>query len=77
MQKWNPKTREYEEYKIPSHWNTPLYTDNMNEVVNCARCGKELTYGQCYTSKQIHNHVGLGYGVCEECYRKEWKEEND
>lgn len=46
----------------------------MDEVVNCARCGKKIKYGDCYTSKQIHNDFGFGYAVCPECYEKEWKE---
>ena len=41
--------------------------------MNCPHCGKELPYGETYTSKEIHNWVGLGYGVCEECYEEEWK----
>ena len=48
------------------------YTQMIWEkIVNCPQCGKELPYGETYTSKEIHNWVGLGYGVCEECYEKE------
>lgn len=75
MQKWNPKTHQYEEYEVPNNWNTPLYTDNMQELVNCARCGKEIHYGESYTSLQIHNNLGLAYSVCRECYEQEWEEE--
>ena len=75
MQKWNPKTHQYEEYEVPNNWNTPIYSDNMQELVNCARCGRELTYGKCYTSKQIHNFIGFGYPVCAECYEQEREEE--
>lgn len=75
MKRWNPKKRKYEEYNIPSTWHTPLYSENMDEIVNCARCGSQLAYGNCYTSKQIHNEFGLGYPVCEKCYEKELREE--
>jgi len=43
----------------------------MDKIVNCANCGKELKFGECYTSKTIHTEIGMGYGVCEECYNKE------
>lgn len=75
MKRWNPKKRKYEEYKIPRCWHTPLYSENIDEIVNCARCGSQLSYGKCYTSKQIHNEFGLGYPVCEKCYENEVREE--
>lgn len=73
MKKWNNETRSYEPYKVPDEWNCPLYIDNMDEVINCVQCGKELNYGNGYTSKEIHNPFGLGYSVCENCYIEEWK----
>lgn len=44
----------------------------MKEIVNCPHCGKELEYGNCYTSLEIHTEMGFGYGVCEKCYEEEW-----
>lgn len=76
LRKWNYETHEYEPIEVPDEWNIPLYPDDMEEIVNCPHCGKELPYGETYTSKEIHNWVGLGYGVCEECYEKEWKRRN-
>ena len=73
LRKWNYKTHEYDPIEVPDEWNIPLYTDDMEEIVNCPHCGKELPYGETYTSKEIHNWVGFGYGVCEECYEEEWK----
>lgn len=75
MERYNPKTKKYEPYEVPENWNTPLYTDNMDELINCARCGKLISFGLCYTSKQIHNHLGFGYGVCPRCFDQEWREE--
>lgn len=71
--KWDFVNHRYHDYEIPDHYNTPLYTNDMEEVVNCAGCGARIKYGQCYTSMKIHNHVGLGYPVCDECYQKEWR----
>lgn len=70
--KWNYEKDDYDPYVIPGEWHTPLYTDNMDEIVNCVQCGKELTFGGCYTSKEIHSNIGIGYGVCPDCYEKEW-----
>ena len=73
LRKWNYETHEYEPIEVPDEWNVSLYTENMDEIVNCPHCGKELRFGETYTSKEIHNWVGFGYGVCEECYEEEWK----
>lgn len=73
LRKWNYEIHEYNPMEVPDEWNVLLYTDDMDEIVNCPHCGKELPYGETYTSKEIHNWVGLGYGVCEECYEEEWK----
>lgn len=72
MQKWNWETHEYEPYEVPNDWYCPLYLDNMMAVVNCANCGQKMIYGIGYTSKEIHNDIGLGYIVCEDCYKAEW-----
>ena len=71
--KWDFINHVYEPYDIPDHYNTPLYTNDMEEVVNCAGGGTRIKYGQCYTSMTIHNHAGLVYPVGDECYQKEWR----
>lgn len=75
MQKWNPRTRKYEPYTIPPEWHTPIYCEDMDEVINCARCGTKMPYGDGFTSRHIHTDHGMGYCVCEDCYKKEWSEE--
>lgn len=71
MQKFNRESHKYEDYKIPSDWYCPIYSDDMDEIINCVSCGKELPFGDCYTSLEIHNDIGLGYGVCRGCYSEE------
>lgn len=66
--KWNSYTKRYENYETPDDWNTPLYTDDMDEIVNCAQCGRTLKFGDCYTSREIHSRHGMGYPVCQDCY---------
>lgn len=71
--KWNFSKGEYEDYDLPEGAST--FSKDMDEIVSCARCGKQLSFGDTYTSRQIQTQGGFGYGVCEKCYEKEWKEE--
>jgi len=73
LRKWNNNKKIYEPYQVPNTWKVSLYEIDMDKIVNCANCGKELKFGECYTSKTIHTEIGMGYGVCEECYNKEEK----
>ena len=73
IKKWNYEKHEYEDYNIPDDWKVKTYSDNMDELVNCPHCGKELKFGAGYTSMEIHTNVGFGYTVCENCYEEEWK----
>ncbi len=75
--KWDPKERKYWPYIIPGAWKTPLFSNDMDEVINCAACGKEVKFGDTYTSKQIHNAMGFGYYVCPECAQREREEEQN
>jgi len=70
LSKWNYKTHEYESFESPAKI-VMLFQETMNSEVDCANCGKHTTYGICYTSRTIHNHIGLGYPVCESCYEVE------
>lgn len=69
--KWNYETKEYDPYTPDPEWNVVLYTPEMDLAVNCASCGNPMEYGQSFTSLEIHNGMGLGYPVCENCYDKE------
>lgn len=71
LRKWNYKKRQYDPYEVPDSWNVKTYTSNMDEIVNCPHCGKEVKFGDCYTSHEIHTQYGFGYGVCEDCYFKD------
>lgn len=68
LQKWNRELHKYEPYEIPNTWNIGGYRADMNDIVNCAHCGKRVRYGDCYSSLEIHNDIGLSYAVCKECY---------
>lgn len=70
LKKWNYKLEEYEEFESPAD-NPALFESNLSAIRDCASCGDSLEYGQMYTSLEIHNNWGLGYGVCGECYQLE------
>lgn len=73
--KWHPKEHKYHEYELPA--GSSAFEKDMEKMIACAQCGKQMPYGLGYTSRQIHTPGGFGYLVCEQCYSKEWKEERD
>lgn len=76
LQKWNYEKHKYEAHYVPFNWNVKIYADNMEEIINCAHCGKKVKVGDSYTSYEIHNEVGIGYGVCEKCFNIEMLRKN-
>lgn len=73
--KWNYQQKKYEPYEIPDNWNVPLMSVDLEDVINCASCGREILFGDGYTSRMIHTKHGIGYYVCHDCYEQEWKEQ--
>ena len=75
LRKWDERKRAYEPYDVPDEWHVTTIETDMATRVNCAQCGREITFGEAYTSLQVHSPIGFGYAVCEECYHlKEWPE---
>ena len=77
LRRWDPVKRRYEPHLVMDKWNLKVYSNDMEEVINCARCGKKIKYGDGYTSRQILTEPGFGYTVCEKCYEQEMEEENE
>lgn len=75
--RWNYETREYDLTERPDEWNLVLYSEDMDLVVNCINCGKDLVYGNGFTSQEWHNPFGLGFPVCEDCYSEESKRRSE
>ena len=67
----------YDPYWVPNSWNVRTYSDNMREIVRCPHCGKQLAFGDAYTSLEIHTVFGFGYAVCGGCYEKEVKRKRE
>ena len=84
LRKWNYDIHEYEPYSVPDEWDCRYSGFDMEEVINCCQCGKEVTFGECYSSQEVHSLMGFGYMVCEECHEvemklrlKDWKVQNE
>ena len=71
MYKYNQDTRKEEPYEPPvEDGYYPVYCDNMDEKINCAQCGKEITFGEGYTSREIFSG-SWAHAVCKDCMEKE------
>lgn len=68
LRRWSEAARRYMPYVVPDEWHVSTYESEMSTVVNCAQCGREIPFGETYTSMQVQDPVGFGYGVCESCY---------
>ncbi|MEE0060468.1 MAG: hypothetical protein UE295_06550 [Acutalibacteraceae bacterium] len=69
--KWIEEEHRYISYKLPQ--GASLLETDLDKLVSCCICGKKVKYGDCYTSRHIHNDAGLGYAECENCYYGEHK----
>lgn len=70
LNKWNYETKSYDTIEVPNEWNCLVMSDNMEDILNCPHCGREIKYQDGYTSLEIHTPMGIGYIVCHECYFK-------
>ena len=66
LRKWNYFSRKYDDYTVPDTWNVTLDAPE-NRIYSCAGCGSAISAETAYTSLEIHDSIGLGYLVCEEC----------
>ena len=77
INRWNYDKQTYEPYEVPDDWNVKSLAFDMDEIVNCPHCGQKVTFGSCYTSREIHTQSRFGYAVCESCYNAERALENE
>lgn len=73
---WDPIKREYIATYRPDDKQYITFATDMDVVCNCVCCGKEMKYGDSYTSRRFHTALGFGYSECEECYKENWKRVN-
>ena len=68
IRKWNENKKDYDDVTIPDEWKTPIFSNNMDETVNCVNCGREMRFGEGFTSKRYHNRTGAAYSECQKCF---------
>lgn len=71
--KWNYERQAYDQVTIPEGAVTSAY---LSDVVQCAQCGRKITYGAAYTSLEIQTPHGMGFSVCRDCYDDELARED-
>lgn len=69
--KWNALAHRYDPYYVPADKKLVFYDTDLEDIVNCCQCLKEIKYGDSYTSLEVHTEIGTGYAVCESCYSQE------
>lgn len=74
LNKWNYKKHKYEPYEVPDNWDVAEIKSDMDATCNCASCGRQIKFGDSYSSNIFHILLGLSCAVCGECYEKEMKE---
>lgn len=62
--------------QLHTDWHVVLITDDMDLPVNCASCGRNVAFGETYTSRALFTDNGwFGLPVCTKCYVKELEAE--
>lgn len=72
MKKYNYETKKYEEYSVPANWRVGIYSQDLEELTDCAKCGIPMKISQKYRSLEVHNEQGQEYAVCKRCFKEEW-----
>ena len=73
LQKFSRVDHKYHDYYVADKYNLKTFTLDMDEIVNCCQCMKEMRFGDGYTSMEVHTEIGFGYCVCYDCYQEEMK----
>lgn len=75
VNKWDFEKHKYKKTKINDKCSK--YEENLDTIIKCANCNKDIKFGESFTSLQYHDNIGFGYGVCADCYKNEnylrWK----
>lgn len=76
LKKWDPDRHCYEPYECPDDWKVCGMAFDMDTQISCACCGKQISYGDGYTSREIYDQSGMfGMCICLDCNEAEWKRE--
>ena len=69
--KWNPKTQQYD-IKVEITNRASFFDHNLEAIVCCANCEKELRVSDAIHSAEIHTLSRLyPFLICGSCYESE------
>lgn len=74
MVRWDPFLHRYFDYEPPvKNGNYTQWDDDMDMIIHCPQCGKQLRFGDGYTSKEIYEGTlkMFAFSVCTDCYNEE------
>ena len=54
LRKWNYQKHNYDKHEVSDTWNCKTFCEDLEEIVNCAQCGKQVKHGNTYVSLEIH-----------------------
>ena len=72
--KWDFRRHEYRPFGVPNDRKVRAWCADLSEKIDCANCGRSITFGESLTSLTIHTHMGIGFAVCKACQDEEIKE---
>ena len=67
LYKYSPSEKKLEPYEVPEDWKCVFNLSNMDELINCAECGKSIRYSDAHTSNLIQDKNGNRYCICGHC----------
>ena len=73
LQRWDYDLHKYIPFVVPNECVFKIYSNNMDDIINCCQCFKEMKFVEGYTSMEVHTGAGFGYAVCEKCHDEEWE----
>ena len=73
LKRWDYELHKYVPVEIPESWYVTTYCFDLDTSVTCPHCGNYVIAGDCFTSHEFHDDIGIGYLVCPDCHDKEWE----
>jgi hypothetical protein len=72
---WDPVEHQYHPEIVPEGMIVKTFSEDMDDVINCAHCHRRMAYGDGYCSHIYQAKHGFGYSVCGQCYQDEMQAE--
>lgn len=76
LRRWNFIKRKFELFKVPDYRKVAVCSDleHMYSKIDCAICGKPITFGIAFSSLAVIDYRGNGYAICREYHSAEFEQ---